>query len=379
MSKTQWYYQERRNAQAGATGSATFDLPEKGFLPQVNLTVASTPLAVTNPAIPIADQLTRIEIIDGGNVIKSLTGNQVKALAAYWGIQNIATQEGQLTAVETYDWFPLQLGALIDGINYAPDMSQFSNPQLRVTWDCSITTTRFGMVCDAITTPAMKFSLLCEMIRDSKSYQHGYIKSTILKEFTQVVSTQQTIDVPRGRPLLGLGIEAGYAAKLFYNDVAEIELNMDNGAWVPFHFYAEEINLAQMLWFKQSFRYAWNAAMVNAKVIDPHMGYPVWLGVTSNLATGEQCMIPLSRVGGITLNDFDLATPTAIAAYNVKQFCVSGWEPFHLWYCPMRQIQADEEDSLDTSAFNNITLKVTSDASASTSMKPEIIAEVLMT
>ncbi len=92
MSKTQWYYQERKNAQAGLTGSATFDLPEKGFLPQVTLTAFATPLAATNPALPIADILTRIEVLDGGTVIKSLTGNQVKALAAYWGIQNTATQ-----------------------------------------------------------------------------------------------------------------------------------------------------------------------------------------------------------------------------------------------------------------------------------------------
>jgi len=378
MSKTQWYYQERKNSQAGATGSATFDLPAKGFLPQVMLTAFATPLAVTNPALPIADILTRIEIIDGGTVIKSITGNQAKALAMYWAKQDSATPEGQLTAVETYDYFPLILGATIDGVSYAPDMSNFNNPQLRVTWDCTQTTTRFGQVCDAITTPAMKFSVLCQLYRETQKVQHGYIKSSIMKEFTQVVSSTQTIDIPRSAPLLGLGVEAGYAGKFFYNDVSEIELNLDNGNWIPYKLFAEEINLAQFVWHDRAFRHSWNMAVKNTGVIDSHMGYPVWMGVTSNLATGEACMIPISRVAGVTLNDFDLATPTAIAAYNVKQITSIGWEPFHLWYQPMNAIQAEESQILDASKYNNITLKVTSDASASTSMKPEILAEVLM-
>lgn len=256
MVKTQYTYIQKKTSESGQTGTATYDLPEKGYLPEIIVKAYSTPTASTNPALPLSDAITKIEIIDGGTVIKSISGNQAKALSMIHNHNRMGNWEINDNAAEGYDDFIIQLGGKIGDKLYAPDMSAFSNPQIKITWDYSITTNEFGASYDADTSPAMKFTVLGKILREPGPYTHGYLKTTKLYEYTQATSTTTVTEIPRGKPLYGLGIEAGYDAKDFTDDVNEIKLDFDNGDWIPFHLYAEEILTAQQLWFKNHSRLA---------------------------------------------------------------------------------------------------------------------------
>jgi len=344
------------------------------------VTAYSTPTASTNPALPLSDAITKIEIVDGGSVIKSLTGNQIKGLSMIHGHNPLGSTEKNDNAVEGYDQFIIPLGGLFNGVQYAPDMSVFSNPQIKITWDYSITTTEFGMTCDADAAPAMKFSIMGKILREAQNVVHGYVKSTILKEYTQATSTETSIEIPKGLPLLGIAVEAGYDAKAFTDDVNEIKLDIDNGAWIPFDFFEEEVNSIQQIWYKKPFMYSWYADLEDADELDVHMGYPLHVLATPGIdsSKGLAFRFDENRRGVETVDLMDLATPTATDVYQQIALTSIGWEPFHLWYCPMSQLQGGDDDTLDTTQYSRLDLKITSSSNASTSSTPDVVAEYLV-
>lgn len=377
MGKTQYTYVERKHSESGASGSAIYDLPEKGYMPEVLLKAYSTPTGATNLDIPLSDALTKIEIVDGGKVIQSLTGNQVKACSMVRKFQNLASLETNDNAVEQHDDFYILLGKVLDGTKYAPDMSMFSNPQLRVTWDYSDTTNQFGMGQDADSAPAMKFSIIAKMIREGGNFVHGYVKSSSVKEFTQATSTTTVTELPRNNPLIGLGIEAGYDALDFEEDVEQIKLDFDNGDWVPLDFYEEEVYSSQNWWHGGPFQYSWSADLIDNKELDTHMGILNQLNIMSQADAGRGFEYQASHVGVETIGKWDLATPTVDTTFEQAYITSIGQCPFHLWYCPISAIAGGKEDTLDSSAFSRIQLTTVSGASASASSTPTIIAEYL--
>lgn len=382
MVKAQWNYVQRKDAPStAATGTATYDLPKSGYIPEILVTAFCTPTASTNPALPLDAAITKIELKDGGNIIKSITGNQAKGLSMIHKYRRLGSTETNDNGVEGYTQFFLQLGGFFNGEHYAPNMAVFNNPQIAISWDHSLTSNEFGASYDADTAPVSKFSILCNSLLEPGPYKHGYVKSTILKEFTQATSTEEQTKIPTGERLIGIGVEAGYDALDFAEDVEEIELDFNTGEWRPFHLYEEEVNSIQQAWFKEPFQFSWTADMIDAKELDTHMGYLLHVLATPGIDSmhGLAFRFDAARKGVETVDLMDLATPTACSTYQQIAFTSIGYEPFHMWYCPMSKIQGGEDDLLDTSLWKDIKLTTKSGSSASTSSTPDIVAEYLMT
>lgn len=379
MAEVQYYYAQRKKAESGQTGTVTYDLPESGTIPWIVVRAFSTPTASTDPALPLNDAITKIEIVDGGTVIQSLSGNQVHALSMIRGNPVRSSTEVNDNAVEGYDDFLILLGGTFNGRKYAPDFSKFTNPQIKITWDYSLTTTEFGMSCDADTSPAMKFTVLCKVVRGAHDYSHGYVKSKEVKTWTQAASTETKVEIPRDGLLIGIGFEGGYDAKAFTDDLNEVKLSFDNGAWEPLHLYAEEIVKAQEEWFGRPFELSFAADLVDAKELDLHMGYFTFVAGTCITSAGRSFEFQSTHNGIETVSLNDVATPTAIAAYETVFLYVKGFLPYNMWYVPARVLLDGKGDTIDTNKYKRIDLFCTSGSSASTSSTPAIICEYLKT
>ena len=379
MGKTQYTYVERKHSESGAAGSAIYDLPEVGYMPELILKAYSTPTGASDIDLPLVDAITKIEVIDGGNVLKSLSPHQVKALSMIHKYKTLASLETNDNAAEQHDDFYLELGATLDGVNYAPNMSSFANPQLRVTWDYSDTTTAFGMACDADSAPAMKFSIIAKVIREGGNYTHGYVKSQVAREWTQATSTTTRTELPVGEKLIGFGVEGGYTALDFEEDVEQIKLDFNNGDWVPFDFYEEEVYSSQNWWHGGPFQYSWAADLIDNKELDTHMGILNDLHIMSQSNAGRTFEYQASHKGVETLGKWDLATPTVDTTFEQSYLTSIGQCPFHLWYCPASAIAGGDTDTINTSSYKRADVTTVSGSSASTSSTPAVIAEYLRT
>jgi len=384
MVRTRWDYIQREHSETAATGTKAFDLPEKGFMPNLLLDVGFTPTGNSAQPQSISELISKVEIVDGGLVIKSLTGNQLKGLSMLHGHNPLGSTEINDGSVAGHDQFHIPMGGIFNKTRYAPNMGQFSNPQIRITWDASDTTTEFGVTTTADTAPALLISLLAELTTEAGPYTHGYVKSTIIKEFTQATSTNTVIEIPRGDQLVGIGVEAGYDALDFCEDVQEIKLDINNGEWIPFHLREKQIPAFQQMIYKKPFQYSFISDMENAEEMDSHMGYLLHLstqslGIGDDALPGLVCSWDPTHKGVETIRITDCATPTVCDEFRAVMFQATGWMPFHIWYCPMSVLNAGENDLLNTLDFGRLEVEMLSGSSASTSSTPSIIAEFLRT
>lgn len=380
MPQIRWDYLQRKKAESGQTGTAQYDLPKTGFMRDLILTAYFTPTGANAPSAPLSDVLTKIEIVDGGHEIMALTGNQIKALSMIDGHNPLGSTEKNDNSVEGYDHFMMNLGGVFDGQRYAPDMSVFSNPQIRITWDASSTTTEFGMTTEADTTPAMKFSLVAQMQNDSGGLRHGYIRSRIVKEYSQSGAGTNVIQLDTDEDMIGFGIEAGYTALDFTEDVEEIKLDVNNGAWVPFHFKEEEVMQFQQQVFKKPFQYSWMTDIEDSDEFDSHMGYLLHLIAQGKGDTNEPkaYAFEITRKGVETMYITDTRTPTACGTLEQTYLTAIGWAPFHMWYCPMKTLLGDT-DVLVGDPKRDMDLEIVAGSSASASSTPDVIARYLRT
>lgn len=379
MGKTQYTYVERKHSESGAAGSAIYDLPESGYMPELILKAYSTPTGASDLDLPLSDAITKIEVIDGGSVIQSLTANQVKALSMIHKYKQLASLETNDNSVEQHDDFYIQLGAVLNGVNYAPEMSNFSNPQIRVTWDYSETTNQFGMPCDADSAPAMKFSVIAKIIKEGGTFTHGFVKSQAVKEWTQATSTTTKTELPVGDALIGVGVESGYIDLDFEEDIEQIKLDFNHGDWLPFDFYEEEIYTSQNWWHNGPFQYSWCADVIDNKAVDTHMGILNDLHIMSQENAGRAFEYQGSHMGVDQIGKWDLASPTVDTTFAQAYLTSIGQCPFHMWYCPMNAIAGGDKDTISTNDFKRIDLTTVSGSSASTSSTPTIVAEYLRT
>ena len=384
MVRTRWDYVTREHSETASSGTIAFDLPEKGFMPNLMLDIAATPTATSAPALPVSDMITKLEITDGGLVIQSLSGNQLKGLSMIHGHNPLASTERNQSAVSGYDNFHIPLGGLYNGTKYAPDMGHFSNPQMRITWDSTTTTTDFGMTTTTDTAPLMLTSLLAELTSDAGAYTHGYRKSSVIKEFTTGNNQNTYIEIPRGDQLLGIGIEAGYDVLGFNEDVQELKFDFNNGEWIPFHLREKEIMPFQQLIYKKPFQYSWMMDLEDAMELDTHMG---WLSNLSIMAgkdvTGDYepdaFAFNPDHMGIETLTVTETGAPAACSEYKQAFLTSVGWAPFHIWYCPSKALTGGETDTINTMDFGRMEVELLAGASAGTTSTPSVIAEFLRT
>lgn len=378
MAEVQYHYVQRKKSESGQTGTATYDLPESGFIPEIVVRAFSTPTASTNPALPLNDAITKIEIVDGAEVIKSLDGNQVRALQMIHDRKSLVLTDTDDNAAEGYGDFKLIFAKKLNGTSYCPDFSRFANPQIKISWDYSATSVK-GASYDADASPAMKFTILAKVVRGAgHGYTHGYLKSSSIKTITQAASTTSVVEIPRGEPLVGIMVDAGYDALDFTEDVEKLKLDFDNGAWVPMELYEEEVQTAMDMWFNGPFSVKFRKDLQDSVELDTHMGYVSDISILPLFDDSIATAYPSAPKGIETVNAYSTETPAALAAYS--QFCIeaNGFIPFNCFYVPMGAILNGMADTVDTTRYGRVDLELTSGASASTSSRPEVIAEYLI-
>ncbi len=377
MANWQHSYIVRKQSESGQTGTATYDLPERDVLGSLLITAFSTPTASTDPALPLVEAITKIEVIDGGRIIQSISGHQAKALMMFRGENSLSSTEINDNAAEGYDHFLINFGRFVRDTKYGLNLSALNNPQIRLTWDYSLTTGFGGATFDADTSPAMKFSVLADILRGSTAgYTGSFIQSSEIYSFTSAASAVVQVEIPRGQLLYGIMVQAGYTGKDWTEDVEQIKLDLDNGSFVPFHLYEEEIVPIQRLWHGGDFEVDFVADLEDDREYDLHMGYIVHPSFTQltddSVAFNYQAVHQNHGKVGV----FATETPAAITAYTQVSCSISGQLPYNCWYAPMSAVM--EGETLDTTQYGRINLEITQGSAVSTSSKPKVVAEYIM-
>jgi len=154
-------YQETQSADAS---TKTIDLDMRDPVSALYIEAEAQNGTTSNEDNWISDIITKVEIVDGSEVLASLTGHELEALHFY--------KQGRPPVLYPSEWASgwqrhgayLLFGRKLWDKLFAIDFTRFSNPQLKVTWN--LAAVRAVSATTAFATGTFKLSVIAKIMED---------------------------------------------------------------------------------------------------------------------------------------------------------------------------------------------------------------------
>jgi len=344
-------------------GVFTIDLEGLDWISQLNLNAAVISTDADEMGLPIWHAITKVEVLgNGSSVIKSYGADELRAIAAYSGI-NMATMGNYVrhgTDDKSFHSFPILFGRYPGDTKYMLNTDAWETLQLRGTWNAATTTVN-GLVYDATSSPEFRYAA------DALVYENGsppgvggYIKTSRIDEWTATTSTRHPTEIPRGYPLRGIISKQTYTLLQWFNFYHKTKLDFDNGAWVPIDANYRQIQSMYNMWWPQPFEMSVYTDTASANPHDTGFGWVT--GFTGAPGSGAMDCVSLNHAP--TFGNTDLICSEAGTAVTTETAIIiwsKGLMPHHCLYFPMWKFADAGEDALPTANHKRIDFETTTD------------------
>lgn len=381
MARWQKVYLERRTAEPATStyGTVQTDLPEQDFITSLNITPYNTSYATTvnSGLIPSFLSVKNIEVVDGANIIQSLSGAEAQAEQFYRGGTNPCPMRFEGCGMENFDEFYMRFGRYDGDPELMLDCNQLTNPQVKLTYDY-VTTVYDGLTYTCPTTPNFLWTVLADVLRGPpEGAPRGFIRSRRIYDYHQAVSATEYIDIPRTEPIYGIMMRGGYIGKNLKDDFSQVKLNINNDEWVPFNIIDDELYCCATEWWPDEPAVSYRVTATDEHQWDSGLGYVV--GQQGDIKWGTPILAHFTTdFGGYPKMQFFTTSTGAESdtTWPVYYQCI-GKFPHHTFYLPMSEVVDGSAYALDATQTSKIQLALTSSASASASATIEIILDTI--
>lgn len=180
----------------------------------------------TAPTAHFAAGVTKIELIDGSDVLYSLDGYQAQALDYYdrgnfrspWQVY-LDNNYGELQ-------IGMNFGRYLWDRELAFDPSKFTNPKLNITLDVG---------AGGIASDGMKLKVLAAIFDERTVAPRGFLMNKEIKEYTRVASSHEYTDMPTDYPYRRMFVQSLRAGKEPGTLLNEIKLSENGDKKIPFN------------------------------------------------------------------------------------------------------------------------------------------------
>lgn len=381
MAKWQKVYLHRQTGEATTSRQNTIlvDLPEKDYLSQILVKVYKTNTTYTCALLPVFHFVKKLEVVDGSDVLFSLSGVQCQAIAYYRGRTNPSPHRCDWESTETWDEFFIRFNRFPGDTKYLVNLSLLANPQLRITYDNTVTTVDGYTYSVETASPTVKYTVICDILRGTPpaNYVGKFISAREVYTWSPVATGTEYIDMPRTDPIFGIGVRMRYYAYQMVQNFSRVRLNINNQEWVPFDIYYNEMEMLHAEWFEPFITCAGRIEMADEVRYESALGeIKHWDMIDKTRNTIHYFMCGLT--GGWLRPTFaDVATGTLHTAGSVgTHFDCFGLFPHSMIYLPMSVVTDTPEEVLDAPSTANILLEITT-AATSTSTSASVVVDTV--
>lgn len=178
----------------------------------------------------VAENIQRIEVIDGGDVVVSLDGREAAGL--YWHLDR--TMGGLVVSenasVEQVYAVPMLFGRWFGDPSFALDPSRFRNLQFRIQWDLASVN---PVGATGFVSGSARLTLRAAII-EGKGKPQGVLEAKRWREFTTAASGVDITELPTNWPYKALMIRAHEHGTLISATVTNVKLQADGNKVVFF-------------------------------------------------------------------------------------------------------------------------------------------------
>lgn len=215
----------------GATGTKVVDINVADVISRIEIIFRTKNGASAFDDHPAAN-IQKIELVDGSDVLFSLTGREAQALNFYDRKQ---PADNHMTG-SNGEWmrsvFGLDFGKYLYDPELAFDPTKFTNPQLKITWDEDVAQNE---ATDNYLT------VLGHLFDEVKPTPVGFLMSKSIYSYTPTANAFEYIDLPTDHPVRKLLVGSHQEERTFTQMIAELKLSEDNDKRVPFDMTGDEL------------------------------------------------------------------------------------------------------------------------------------------
>ncbi len=367
MSNLRLWYKKDAEVLSARKGDLTIPLPTRGWLTALILRLTVTNAASDSRQLHPHDGVTKIEVLaDGGEELKVLDGRLCKGLNHLDGIKfprDIITQGNAMTQEES---FYLLFGEKFADQVYGLDLSKHTGPQLKVTWDGSLTSvenTTATVAWHATTFP--KLTVICAFLEDAPGSPRGYVR-TKYTTYTPAALAEKPIAIPRGEPLRRIFLRNFYQGSNEEDVFNRVKLEINDAKRVPYNLrYDDLIALNGVIYGKA--HYEGRLRYTNSDAEDSHVS---WYHNITPIARGMPALLfaLVSRTGGRMVFEAEDDAGTAVSSSRPIIYAVEGIGLHHVLALPM-DVPGGLAAAMPTKDKSAVELKISSTSSAQTSGK----------
>jgi len=314
-----------------------------------------------NTSVPTAHpakMISKVELVDGSDVLHSLSGMEEYALNYNTGNAPKYTEQNFIDNNNSVALMSVDFGRYLWDTNYALDPSKFRNLQLKITHNKALG----GSVPDAGT-----LSVFADIFDDKQINPSGFIQSREHYGYSLTSSAVETIDLPTDYPLRNLTVQSLYTGNQPHQQYNKIKLIEDDGKKIPINDLRTS-DLMKMLpnndYITETVRISNSDTAYTCYCTPTYDTKMVWapiLGVDSGY-------MGLASYGGTFTTDASAATE--------GDLIVTGKGPNGAMLIPFGD-QQDPSDWYDLANVKSLKMKVTAGSSVGGSSTAEIVTQQL--
>lgn len=223
-------YVQATQTDMGTSGTIVFDLDYSDPITEIDLLFEAVNGSSGNKDNPIALNITRIEITDGGEVLWSLPGEV--AFAYFSHLQNRELHQWYSGALNGNPWvhIPLRFGRFLYDQELAFNPVAHRNPQLRITFDEATIRAAgaTGYVSDSFTC-----TVLVKLMEDVNP-PVGFLSSKEIEQYASLGSGDKKTELPTDRVIRSFFVRAWITSVHLGSIITNHKLSLDGGKFVPF-------------------------------------------------------------------------------------------------------------------------------------------------
>jgi len=183
--------------------------------------------ATNNNSVPTAHptkMITNLSVVDGSDVLFSLSGIEAQALNYLSGTMSNPLGIAYANDVQAITTIGIDFGRWLYDADLALDPNKFKNLQLKITQDKSL---------GASTPDAATMSIYAHQFDEKRVSPTGFLMSKEAYTYTLVASATQSIDLPTDYPMRKLIVQSLAAGKQPWEQYNKLTLSEDQDKRIP--------------------------------------------------------------------------------------------------------------------------------------------------
>lgn len=228
-------YYFKREATVADSDTVIIDITVKDPISYIEVEYEATNGATSCTDHELHDDVSKIEVVDGSDVIASLSMLEWKALNFFELGRFPHELLSEVGGAKQEEKIIIHFGRYPDDPEYFLDPGAFRNPQIRLTHSLTISATA------GFATGTGKVTVKARLIEEGAGPWKGFMMSKQRYSWTSAASGDEEIDLYRDYPYRFIILKALLSTYRPDEIISKVKMSCDADKYIPFDLYTEDI------------------------------------------------------------------------------------------------------------------------------------------